>query len=55
MNDLFAFLSDLLTQHAALFENLGAPMFQGFAVILICWFGIKSALASAPAASRTNG
>jgi type IV secretory pathway VirB6-like protein len=49
MNDLFAFLSDLMTQHAALFETVGANMFRGFAVILIAWFGIKSALASAGA------
>lgn len=47
MNDLFAFLSQLMTQHASLFESTGANMFRGFAVILICWFGIKSALASA--------
>jgi hypothetical protein len=49
MNDLFAFLSDLMTQHAALFETVGANMFRGFAVILIVWFGLKSALASAGA------
>jgi hypothetical protein len=47
MNDLFRFLTDLLTQHAGLFENLGVRMFQAFAVILIVWFGVKSALASA--------
>ena len=34
MNDLFAYLTQLLTQHAALFENLGARMFQALAVIL---------------------
>src|SRR5260370_1763395 len=47
LNDFFAFLSQLMTQHAALFETMGANMFRGFAVILIAWFGIKSALASA--------
>ena len=47
MNDLFAFLTQLMTEHAALFEDLGAHMFRGFAVILIVWFGIKSALGSA--------
>jgi hypothetical protein len=47
MNDLFAFLSQLMTEHAALFETMGANMFRGFAVILIVWFGLKSALASA--------
>ena len=49
MNDMFAFLSDLMTQHAALFETVGMNMFRGFATILICWFGIKTALASASA------
>jgi type IV secretory pathway VirB6-like protein len=47
MNDLFAFLSQLMTQHASLFETLGSHMFRGFAVILIAWYGVKSALASA--------
>jgi type IV secretory pathway VirB6-like protein len=47
MNDLFAFLTQLMTQHAALFEDMGARMFRGFAVILIAWYGVKSALASA--------
>lgn len=47
MNDLFAFLSQLMTEHANLFETLGANMFRGFAVILIVWFGAKSSLASA--------
>src|SRR5712692_7445985 len=47
MNDLFAFLTQLMTEHAALFETLGVHMFRGFAVILIAWYGVKSALASA--------
>ena len=47
MSDLFAFITQLMTQHASLFEALGFKMFRAFAVILICWFGIKSALASA--------
>ena len=51
MNDLFGFLSQLMTQHAALFETMGSHMFRGFAVILIVWFGIKSALASASGGS----
>ena len=50
MNDLFAFLSQLMTEHAALFETMGSNMFRGFAVILIAWYGIKSALASVSAA-----
>lgn len=47
MNDLFTFLTQLMTEHAALFETMGANMFRGFAVILVVWYGIKSALASA--------
>src|ERR1051326_508026 len=47
VNDLFAFLTQLMTEHAGLFENLGNNMFRGFAVILIAWFGVKTALASA--------
>ncbi len=47
MNDLFAFLTQLMTEHAGLFERMGQNMFRGFAVILLSWFGVKSALASA--------
>src|SRR5229473_2640784 len=47
MDDLFVFLTQLMTQHASLFEHLGSNLFRSFAVILIAWFGIKSALASA--------
>jgi hypothetical protein len=47
MHDLFAFLGELMTQHAGLFETMGQNMFRGFAIILIVWFGIKSALAGA--------
>lgn len=49
MNDLFAFLTQLMTEHAALFETMGHHMFRSFAVIMIVWFGLKSALASAGA------
>lgn len=47
MNDLFTFLAQLMTEHAGLFESMGIHMFRGFAVILISWYGVKSALASA--------
>ena len=47
MSDLFVFLTQLMTEHAGLFERMGANMFRAFAVILISWFGVKSALASA--------
>jgi type IV secretory pathway VirB6-like protein len=46
-NDFFSFLSALMTGHASMFETLGMNLFRGFAVILIVWFGVKSALASA--------
>src|SRR5712692_5302994 len=46
-NDLFAFLTQLMTEHAELFESMGGHMFRAFATILIAWFGVKSALASA--------
>ena len=46
-NDFFSFLSTLMTGHASMFETLGTNLFRGFSVILIAWFGVKSALASA--------
>ena len=46
-NDLFSFLTQLMTQNASLFQTMGTNMFRGFAVILIVWFGVKSALGSA--------
>jgi type IV secretory pathway VirB6-like protein len=45
--DFFSFLSTLMTGHASMFETLGTNLFRGFAVILIVWFGVKNALASA--------
>jgi len=45
--NLFSFLSTLMTSHASMFESLGTHLFRGFAVILISWFGVKSALSSA--------
>lgn len=54
MDDLFAFLTQLMTQHASLFETQGAHMFRGFAVILISWYGIKSALAAASGGPMTG-
>jgi type IV secretory pathway VirB6-like protein len=46
-NDLFAFLQQLMNDNASLFESMGLRMFKAFSVIMIAWFGIKSALASA--------
>ena len=47
MNDLFAFLTELMTEHSTMFEVMGLHMFRGFAVILIAWYGVKGALAAA--------
>ena len=47
MSDLFAFLANLMTTHASLFQNIGLNLFRGFAVILLAWFGIQAALNSA--------
>src|SRR5262249_10609354 len=47
MNEFFVILTQLMTEHADLFERMGEHLFRGFAVIMIAWFGIKSALASA--------
>lgn len=47
MNDLFQFLTDLLTTNSNTFQALGLNLFRGFALILIVWFGAKSALSSA--------
>jgi hypothetical protein len=46
-NDLFQFLTELLTTHSDTFQALGLNLFRGFALILIVWFGVKSALSSA--------
>lgn len=47
MNDLFAYLTQLMTEHAGLFQSMGQNLFRGFAVILISWFGVQTALAAA--------
>jgi hypothetical protein len=44
MHEFFAFLTALMTEHASLFETMGQHMFRSLAVIMIAWFGIKSAL-----------
>ena len=46
MSDLFAFLTNLMTAHASLFQTIGLNLFRGFAVILLAWFGIQAALNS---------
>ena len=46
-NDMFGFLTSLMTTHADLFQAMGERMFKGFAVILISWFGVQNALSAA--------
>jgi hypothetical protein len=47
-DNFFTYVTDaitqLLTTHSDLFIALGANLFKGFAIILLAWFGIKSAL-----------
>lgn len=47
MNDLFQFLTELMTRHSDIFQTLGLNLFRGFALILIVWFGARSALSAA--------
>lgn len=47
MNDLFAYLTQLMTEHAHLFQAMGLRLFRALATILIAWYGIKSALSAA--------
>ena len=37
---------DMLTRHSNLFLIMGRNLFTGFAIILICWFGIRAALSA---------
>jgi len=50
-NDFLQFMyqaiNDLLTQNLGFFDAMGQNLFRMFATILIAWYGIKSALASA--------
>jgi hypothetical protein len=39
-------ISQLLSSHSATLQATGLDMFRGVAVILIVWFGIKSALSA---------
>src|SRR5881628_2286130 len=44
---IFQAILELLTLHADLFVRLGTNLFRGFAIILLAWFGIRTALSSA--------
>lgn len=49
MQDYFSFvfngINQLLGQQTGLFESMGMSLFRAFAVILVVWFGVQSALA----------
>jgi hypothetical protein len=51
MQDYMAFvfegINKILAQHANFFEGMGMDLFRSFALILISWSGIQSALSSA--------
>src|ERR1700727_3169653 len=44
---IFQAINNLLTQNLGFFDSMGQNLFRSFATILVAWFGIKSALASA--------
>ena len=43
-SDLFAYLTQLMTANAPLFEAMGNRLYSAFAVIVVVWFGIEWAL-----------
>jgi hypothetical protein len=44
---IFQAIENLLTQNLGFFDAMGQNLFRSFATILIAWYGIKAALASA--------
>jgi len=44
---IYQAINDLLTQNLGFFDAMGQNLFRMFATILVAWYGIKSALASA--------
>jgi hypothetical protein len=51
---VFGGINALLNQNSGLFESMGMNLFRGFALIVISWFGIQSALLSASGGSGFN-
>jgi hypothetical protein len=47
LNFLSQAINDLLTTRSAAIQSTGLDIFRGLAVILIVWFGVKSALSAA--------
>jgi hypothetical protein len=58
MQDYYSFVFEainrLLDQDAGLFESMGMNLFRAFAVIMISWFGLQSALSSASGGTGFN-
>ena len=50
-NQIFTYVHQLLDYKLGLFESMGMNLFRGFSVILLAWFGIKSALSAASGGS----
>ena len=44
---IFQAISTLLSQNLGFFDAMGQNLFRSFATILVAWYGIRSALASA--------
>lgn len=47
MSFILEAITNLLQQNLGFFDAMGQNLFRGFATILIVWFGVKAALASA--------
>src|SRR3954454_2413843 len=40
-SDLFAYITQLMTQDAGIFEETGAKLYAAFTVIIVVWFGVE--------------
>jgi hypothetical protein len=43
-SDLFAYLTQLMTTNAGIFEAMGNRLYASFTVIIVVWFGVEWAL-----------
>jgi len=46
LKDVIRSLEELLGRHSGMFSSIGQNLFRSFAIILISWFGVKTALSS---------
>jgi hypothetical protein len=51
---VFAAINQLLEEQSGLLESMGMNLFRAFAVIMISWFGLQSALSSASGGAGFN-